>query len=351
MPRQEYKDAAAEKAGANLQQPTAQGRLRAQSCPSPKLPFIASVAVFASLAASCRQYGNFARCANVRGTKGTIDAKEIGYMKNNNVNHEKRAYIAWPILTGCAKNKEIITYEEIAKQLNIHHRAVRYILGLIQDYCLEEKLPPLTILVVNKKTRIPGDGFVAWDVDNVNDGVKKVFDYNWSVVSNPFEYAKNDNTKDSLVEKLIENPSKSGEVYSLVKNRGIVQKMFRDALMQVYNCSCAFCGFSFEEVLEAAHIIPYSKCDIKQKLDVRNGLLLCANHHKLFDNGYITINDSYKMIYIDPEMKESEYSKSDKASTVNAHNRKISLPQDQLKYPNKLYLKKHRELFISDNDE
>jgi len=263
-----------------------------------------------------------------------------------NVNHEKRAYLAWKELTKCAKKKVTTTYGNVASNIGIHHRAVRHVLGLIQNYCMDDKLPPLTILVINKETGVPGDGFIAWDVENANDGMQKVFKFNWDSLTNPFEYAKDNDTKISIKERLIKNPESSGNVYSLVKNRGVAQEIFRDALLDVYERSCAFCSFSFCEALEAAHIIPYSKCNNEQKLDVRNGLLLCANHHKLFDNGYITINDRYKMMYIDPKMKKHKYSAVDKNYSVDMHDQKIRLPKEPKHYPNKSYIKTHRNRFI-----
>jgi hypothetical protein len=80
------------------------------------------------------------------------------------VNQVERASRAWPILTDRAKKRSTITYGELGQALGVHHRAVRYILGVIQDYCLEEKLPPLTILIVNASGK-PGSGFIAFDLD------------------------------------------------------------------------------------------------------------------------------------------------------------------------------------------
>ena len=47
-------------------------------------------------------------------------------------------------------------------------------LGLIQNYCIEEKLPPLTILVVDKSGK-PGTGFIAYDVDKLAEGMALVY--------------------------------------------------------------------------------------------------------------------------------------------------------------------------------
>ena len=92
------------------------------------------------------------------------------------INQEERAYRGWDILVSCASQNKKITYKDIAGVLNLkHHRPVRYFLDIIQDYCLNEKLPPLTILVVNK-SGFPGPGFIAWDVNNFDEGAKLVYE-------------------------------------------------------------------------------------------------------------------------------------------------------------------------------
>jgi putative restriction endonuclease len=258
------------------------------------------------------------------------------------VNQEQRAFSAWTILINCAKKNEPITYGELARQLGIHHRAVRFILGVIQDFCMTNELPPLTILVLNKLTGLPGDGFIAYDIENAQDGIDKVCAYNWISIDNPFQYAQVGTTENQLIDKLVDSPDNSDEVFAKVKVRGISQRIFRQALLRVYECSCAICGFSFEEALEASHIIPYSQSDSKQRLDVRNGLLLCSIHHKLFDNGLITINQDYSIDYFDSNEKICTYTNYDRLMTINLHGQKLALPSDKKHYPNKLYLKQHK---------
>src|SRR4051794_32651460 len=66
------------------------------------------------------------------------------------VNQYQRAFLAWPVLTATASNHGTITYKEVGDRLGIHHRPVRFVLSVIQDHCLKEKLPPLTIIVVGQ---------------------------------------------------------------------------------------------------------------------------------------------------------------------------------------------------------
>ena len=75
------------------------------------------------------------------------------------IDHVVRARRAWTLLTGLARTRaEPLTYGEICARLRLHHRAAAWFLGVIQDYCKANRLPPLQALVVNSRTRLPGLG-------------------------------------------------------------------------------------------------------------------------------------------------------------------------------------------------
>ena len=234
-------------------------------------------------------------------------------------NQHERAFRAWSILTGCARRNESITYGDIAAKLGIHHRVVRFVLGKIQDYCLEQRLPPLTILVINQKTRRPSDGFIAWDAHDIPDGRKLVFGFQWKTIPNPFQFASDGSSYDQLVSKLKNTPNQSQDVYAKVKVRGIAQQIFRSALREVYGDACAFCGASFPMCLDAAHIIPWSQSTSMQRLNVRNGILMSSLHHRLFDQQLLTVDESYLIRFYDPKMNDGSYSKYDKILTADLH--------------------------------
>ena len=101
------------------------------------------------------------------------------------VNQKERASIGWKILIKLAKKKNLITYGEIAVQMNIHHRTVRFFLALIQDYCLKNNLPPLTILVINKKGK-QGEGFIASNENRIQKDLLAVYGFDWESIKNPF---------------------------------------------------------------------------------------------------------------------------------------------------------------------
>ena len=260
------------------------------------------------------------------------------------VNQSQRAAIGWEILTQVSKNKDLIRYGQLGSHIGIHHRPVRYVLGFIQDYCLQNQLPPLTILVVNQ-SGLPGEGFVAWDVDNIEKGLQQVYNYNWGNLENPFSFAKDGQTESEIINTLLDNPNDAKDIYAKIKVRGAAQPIFRKALLQAYDGKCAFCGFSFEVVLQASHIIPWSKAKKSERLDIRNGILLCATHHKLFDDHWLTVNDNYTIIFDDPDEKEGEYSEYDSLLTTALHNKKMTLPITKKHRPKKSYLAQHKEGF------
>lgn len=83
------------------------------------------------------------------------------------------------------------------------------------------------------------------------------------------------------------------------------QPAFRKALLDAYSGRCAVTGCSIEDVLEAAHITPYLG---RLTNDVRNGLLLRADIHTLFDCGLLSIHPDTRTVVIADALRASSYS-------------------------------------------
>ena len=81
------------------------------------------------------------------------------------------------------------------------------------------------------------------------------------------------------------------------------QADFRADLIEAYDGQCVITRCKILEVLEAAHIMPYSVNQITNK---NNGLLLRADIHTLFDRGLIAINPSTRDVVISSELKFSK---------------------------------------------
>lgn len=113
--------------------------------------------------------------------------------------------------------------------------------------------------------------------------------------------------------------------YYQVKARGKGQPLFKIRLMEKWSEKCAVTGISYEMLLEAAHIKPYSECEIHEEFDIQNGLILAFHIHKLFDKKLISFDEDgtilissklkdedRKRLGISPEMKIQNLSSGNK---------------------------------------
>ena len=77
----------------------------------------------------------------------------------------------------------------------------------------------------------------------------------------------------------------------LTKHR-LGQGAFRVVVTDAYQRRCSITGEKTLPVLEAAHIKPYAA---EGPHSVNNGLLLKSDFHTLFDSGYITVDEDYRI--------------------------------------------------------
>jgi putative restriction endonuclease len=251
-------------------------------------------------------------------------------------NKELRAALTWDILTDISQKKTFIQYGDLADKIGLSHpRPLRHYLKILQTYCIDNKLPPLTILAADE-SGTPGQGFIAWDADNIEEGKKRVYGYNWKNLNNPFGYAKAGLTEKEIIKGLLTDPTDTQDFYAKIKVRGTSQSIFRKALLNAYKKKCAVCGLTLDFLLEACHIIPWSQTKKTDRLDIRNGILLCANHHKLFDSGYFSINDDYTI-------NVTENKNADNHLLHLSKTKRIGLPDKRLLWPKLDNLKNHRE--------
>jgi len=75
----------------------------------------------------------------------------------------------------------------------------------------------------------------------------------------------------------------------------LVQRFFRDAVLSSYDYTCAMCHLKILPLLNASHIVPWSK-DKSLRANPRNGLCLCALHDRAFDRGLITVANDNRIL-------------------------------------------------------
>src|SRR5688572_3898079 len=93
-----------------------------------------------------------------------------------------------------------------------------------------------------------------------------------------------------------------GYVTRTVRAR-IHQEKFRLRVLAAYRTQCAFCRLKHEALLHAAHITPDSDPDGIPSIE--NGLALCALHHSVFDQFFVTVRPDY-VIEVRPDILKEE---------------------------------------------
>lgn len=120
------------------------------------------------------------------------------------------------------------------------------------------------------------------------------------------------------------------------------QGAFRILVTEAYNKKCAITGEKTLPVLDAAHIKPYSQ---EGPHEICNGILFRKDIHTLFDIGYITINEDYR-VEVSKRIKK-DYGNGKEYYAM--HGRQlIEIPNNKTNMPDKKYLLWHNEkIFIA----
>jgi len=103
------------------------------------------------------------------------------------------------------------------------------------------------------------------------------------------EIAQNPEINDEDI--LISDKERLSTIVSVRKK--IRDTNFRIRVLNAYAFRCATCGIQLK-LVEAAHIVPVNHENSTD--ETRNGLALCALHHKAYDQALITINEDYSVM-------------------------------------------------------
>src|SRR5436305_1756523 len=89
----------------------------------------------------------------------------------------ERAPQIWSILAFAARSRQILNYGILSRLVGILPHHLGQFLEPVQSYCLVQGLPPLTAIVVQDATGLPGLGFSA--SENVPMSQMRVFAEDW----------------------------------------------------------------------------------------------------------------------------------------------------------------------------
>lgn len=88
------------------------------------------------------------------------------------------------------------------------------------------------------------------------------------------------------------------DIFRTIKTRQGQHKL-RKLLLRNYQSKCALCNISHPKLLITSHIKPWSESatSIKERVDPCNAILLCDLHDGLFENGFMSLDDNYQILF------------------------------------------------------
>jgi len=162
----------------------------------------------------------------------------------------------------------------------------------------------------------------------------------WSKIENLLEkylYMAPDEEKNQLILEEQKTPLYGKPVLRKVR---LGQAAFRILITDAYSRRCSITGEKTLPVLEAAHIKPYAESGPHF---ISNGLLLRSDMHKLFDSGYLTITNEYK-IEVSKRLKEDFHNGRE---YYQYHGKDLAvLPERQQDKPALEYINWHNNRFL-----
>ena len=140
------------------------------------------------------------------------------------------------------------------------------------------------------------------------------------------------------VDRIAEDSPRYGSPILVAPRLG--QGLFSLAVRDAYQGACAVTGEHSAPVLEAAHIVPYSRGG---KHEVENGILLRSDLHRLYDRGYVTVTPEYEFHV--GERLRVDYNNG--RSYYGLEGKRICLPPQASMLPNREHLEWHKkEVFL-----
>jgi hypothetical protein len=116
--------------------------------------------------------------------------------------------------------------------------------------------------------------------------------------------------------------------------RQLRERRFTSVIRELYHEKCSLCEVGYRMrgrslALEAAHVIPVEQKGIVS--DIRNGLLLCSNHHALFDGYVWTFDMDFRVLVTE----DRDFRESAMANHLLGWEKKRlpNLPSSRVNYP------------------
>lgn len=139
------------------------------------------------------------------------------------------------------------------------------------------------------------------------------------------------------LEKDILKKQPIGEDRKTTTKQRIGQEFFRNVVLSSYNNHCCVSGIGNSELLEACHIIDWSK-DKANRTNPQNGLCLNVFFHRAYDKYLFAITPDYEIVISD-KLVDNTVDEGSKTYLMELKGKQISLPDHFL--PKKEFLEEH----------
>lgn len=138
--------------------------------------------------------------------------------------------------------------------------------------------------------------FKEWDLERFMNFVDWLWRNDFVLIKTPNK--SNENGGETFLDSLLKECTDLGKMKEHLHFYRLNQNKFRDKIIKKFKCKCQLClnECKNESLLVASHIKPWAKSSEAERLNENNGLLLCPNHDKLFDQGYISFKDSGEIL-------------------------------------------------------
>ena len=101
------------------------------------------------------------------------------------MNRAERATQIWAVLAWAARHRQTITYSQLSQATGAFTGGLGALLEPIQSYCIINELAPLTVLVIQTESGLPGSGFSGALASELAAAQAKVFSSDWLGHGNP----------------------------------------------------------------------------------------------------------------------------------------------------------------------
>ncbi|BCZ46837.1 hypothetical protein psyc5s11_29040 [Clostridium gelidum] len=182
------------------------------------------------------------------------------------------------------------------------------ILKVIKAYLLEGlSHRKIQALILGLPAPDNGGGYIAMDIlhyyniygdkkgilvnENINSLIENATGNYLEALTKIKAYCEEENEARKVIKGLKKDNIVNTEIEVATRQR-VGQDKLREYILDIYEHKCALCDIDKDDLLICSHIVPW-RIDEQNRLNPKNAICLCAQHDKLFDKGYFSLDESY----------------------------------------------------------